>query len=321
MKRILSVISVISISLFIYSFNPGEPDAYTPPDGKFITVNNYKYWVETEGQGEPVFFIPGGPGNNHAYLHGYHTLKDSFQLVYMDFLGRGKSDTAKTRSEYTVANDVEQMEAIRKALKLEKITVLGHSYGSLVAQAYAIKYPQNTKRLIIADGFHSGWMWQENCDNSNRCIKAGYPEVWEKLMKIRAEGAVSIDPAHQELYGKVPYGYLYCFNPTLRFLLPKDHSTTMSSIVYYQMVGRDGDFIIGGDIANFDVRKQLKDLKMPVLILAGRYDRVSTPEMVMLYKQYCPQAQLEMFERSGHNPQVEEPEKTMKVVRAFLRKQ
>ncbi|MBA3706157.1 MAG: alpha/beta fold hydrolase [Bacteroidetes bacterium] len=320
MKKTLSVILLISLSLFIYSFNPGDADSYTPPDGKFITVNGYKYWVETEGQGEPIFFIPGGPGNNHAYLHAYHPLKDSFMLVYIDFLGRGKTDTAKTKNEYTVQHDVDDMEALRKALKFEKITVLGHSYGSLVAQAYAIKYPQNTKRLIIANGFHSGWMWQENCDNTNRCVKSGYPEVWEKLMKIRSEGAVSQDASHQDLYGKVPYGFLYCFNPTLRFSLPKDHPTTMNTALYYQMVGRDGDFIIGGDLANFDVRKQLINLQMPVLIMAGRYDRVSTPEMAMLYKKYCPQAELVMFERSGHNPQVEEPEKTMKIVKAFLKK-
>ncbi|MGQ0827455.1 MAG: alpha/beta fold hydrolase [Bacteroidota bacterium] len=319
MRKIIYFIVIISISLFTYSFNPGDPGTYTPPEGKFITVNGYKFWVETEGQGEPLFFIPGGPGNNHAYLHAYHSLKDSFQLVYMDFLGRGKSDTAKLRSEYTVANDVEQLEAARKALKLEKITVLGHSYGSLVAQAYAIKYPQNTKRLIIANGFHSGWMWQENCDNSNRCAKSGYPELWEKLMKHRAQGGVSSDSIHQYLYS-IPYGFLYCYNPTLRFPLPKDHSTTMSTLVYYQMVGRDGDFIIGGDIADFDVRKQLKDLKMPILVLAGRFDRVSTPEMVILYKQYCPQAEFVMFEKSGHNPQVEEPEKTLKTVRIFLKK-
>jgi len=69
MKKIISSIVIISISLFVYSFTPGEPTTYTPPEGKFITVNGYKYWVETEGQGEPIFFIPGGPGNNHAYLH------------------------------------------------------------------------------------------------------------------------------------------------------------------------------------------------------------------------------------------------------------
>ena len=86
------------------------------------------------------------------------------------------------------------------------------------------------------------------------------------------------------------------------------------------MVGKDGDFIVGSDIGNFDFRKQLKDLKMPVLILAGRYDRVAVPWMQVKYKQYCPQAKFVMFERSGHNPQVEEKAKDFEEIKAFLKK-
>ncbi len=321
MKKIAILILSIIICAIAFSFKPvGEPEKYVYPEGKLMNINGYKLWVETEGKGDAIIFIPGGPGSSHAYFHTFHYLKDSFQLVYVDFLGRGKSDTAKTRKEYAVANEVEQVEGIRKALKLDKITVLGHSYGSLVAQAYAIKYPQYTKRMIIANGFHSGWMWQENCDNSNRCVKSGYPEIWEKLMKHRSQGGVSADSTSQALYGEVPYGFLYCFNPTIKNAYMKEHKQTFSPTVYFQMVGRDGDFIIGGDIADFDVRTKLKDLKMPILVMAGRYDRVSTPEMAILYKQYCPQAEYVMFEKSGHNPYIEEPEKAEKVLRAFLKK-
>ena len=86
------------------------------------------------------------------------------------------------------------------------------------------------------------------------------------------------------------------------------------------MVGRDGDFLVSSDIGTFDFRKQLKDLKMPILIYTGRYDRVAVPWMEVEYKDYCPQAKFFMFEKSGHNPQVEEPEKLFKVIRDFLTK-
>ena len=75
-----------------------------------------------------------------------------------------------------------------------------------------------------------------------------------------------------------------------------------------------------GDIGNFDFRKQLKDLQMPILIIAGRYDRVAVPWMQVKYKDYCPQAQFVMFEHSGHNPQVEEPQKEFKLIDEFLGK-
>jgi proline iminopeptidase len=86
------------------------------------------------------------------------------------------------------------------------------------------------------------------------------------------------------------------------------------------MVGKDGDFIVGSDIGNFDYRKQLKDLKMPILIIGGRYDRVAVPWMMIKYKEYCPQAKFVMFEKSGHNPQVEEPKKEFPIIVDFMKK-
>ena len=81
-----------------------------------------------------------------------------------------------------------------------------------------------------------------------------------------------------------------------------------------------GDFLVTCDIGNFDYRKQLKDLKMPILIYGGRYDRVAVPRMMVQYKMYCPQAEFMMFEESGHNPQVEEPSKLFALIRKFLGK-
>jgi len=273
------------------------------------------------GKGEPVFVIPGGPGGTHFPYRGLDslTLNSNIQLIYFDAFGRGKSDTAKDVKDYTIARDIEDVEGLRKAMGLHKISLYGHSYGSVVAQGYAIKYPENTSHLIIANGFHSFIMWQANDDNSNHEIKINYPEVWDSLMKVREQGVVSSDAIHGEIYSKVPYGFLYAYNPenfTRRGSKPYPNS--FNSKLYYQMVGKDGDFIVGNDIGNFDYRTQLKDFKMPVLIIAGRYDRVAVPMMQLKYKEYCPQAQFVMFEKSGHNPQVEERPKFFALMKSFL---
>ena len=163
-------------------------------------------------------------------------------------------------------------------------------------------------------------MWQENDDNSNHEIKAYYPEVWDTLMILKKQGYISSDSLHQALYGRVLYGFLYAYNPE-NFVRrgSRPYPNPFNAKLYYQMVGKDGDFIVGSDIGNFDYRRELKKLKMPVLILAGRYDRVAVPEMMVKYKQYWPQATFVIFERSGHNPQVEEPGKLLSVIRDFLR--
>ena len=79
-------------------------------------------------------------------------------------------------------------------------------------------------------------------------------------------------------------------------------------------------FLVSSDIGNFDFRKQLMNLSMPILIFGGRYDRVAVPWMMVKYKRYCPQAEFVMFEYSGHQPQVEEPEATIALIRKFLSK-
>jgi proline iminopeptidase len=311
----ISLACIVGLSAMAQNF----PDSHK--DGKYITVNGAKLWVVTVGKGDPLVLIAGGPGGAHPGLRRFDSLAAHYQLIYFDAFGRGKSDTAKHLKEYTLERDIEDIEGLRTALHFDKINVLGHSYGGVVAQGYAVKYPQRVKHLVLANTFHSFIMWQENDDNYNREIKTNYPEVWDTLMKIREHGYVSSDQLHQDIYGRVPYGFLYAYNPDkFRPGGGKPYPNPFNAKLYYQMVGKDGDFIVGNDIGNFDYRTQLKNLKMPVLIYGGRYDRVAVPWMMVKYKQYCPQATFVMFERSGHNPQVEEPQILFPLLNDFLRK-
>ena len=317
MKILINTFLFFTLTISIYAQN--FPDSET--DGKYYEVNGAKIWTVSFGNGEPIFFIAGGPGNAHYYLRSFDSLFTTNTLVYFDAFGRGKSDTAKNVTEYSLQRDIEDLEALRKAMGFSKISILGHSYGGLVAQSYAIKYPEYVSHLILANTFHSYLMWQENDDNSNREIKTNYPEVWEELIDAREQGIISSDQIHQEIYGKVPYGFLYAYNPENFYRTGrKPYPNSNNSKLYYQMVGKDGDFIVGNDIGNFDFRKELKDFNMFILIYGGRYDRVAVPWMMVKYKQYCPQAKFVMLEKSGHNPQVEEPEVLFKLIRDFLEK-
>lgn len=321
MKKKIPLLSV----LFIMILTAGAqqyPDSQK--DGKYILVNGAKLWVVLVGKGDPLFIIPGGPGGSHISYRSFDPLSAHNMIVYFDAFGRGKSDTAKNVKEYTLDRDIEDIEGLRVGLHLDQINVLGHSYGGLVAQGYAVKYPQHIKHLVLANTFHSFLMWQENDDNSNHEIKTNYPEIWSDLMKIREQGFVSSDPEHQAIYSKVPYGFLYSYNPDnfqrkpVPALSIKPYPNRNNTKLYYQMVGRDGDFIVGSDIGTFDYRTKLKALSMPVLIYGGRYDRVAVPEMMIKFKEYCPQAHFVMFEYSGHNPQVEEPDKLFALLNEFL---
>lgn len=296
-----------------------DPAIFDKFESKFYTIDGYKINVEVLGKGDPIFFLPGGPGNSHDYMQGNfgHYYKTN-TVVFFDWLGRGKSDNAKNPSEYSVESDVEMIEKLRKLLKFDRISLVGHSYGTVPAQAYAIKYKQFVDKMVLINGFHSGAMWQANCDSYNHYAKTHFPEKWQKVDSIRLLGFVSSDIEHQKIYGSFPTKYIYYHNTKLKQNSPKYKHRGWANDVYTTIIGKDGDFDVSGSIINQDYRQKLKDVTAKTLVIAGRYDGVSTPEFAIQYKRFMPKAQFVMFEQSGHNPYLEESEKFYKLLDDFF---
>ena len=316
----MAVVTVLTLFMSFVVSAQQDPNIFEKFESKFYTVDGYKINVEVLGEGDPIFFLPGGPGNSHDYMQGnfgqYHKTN---KVVFFDFLGRGKSDNAKDVSEYSVENDVDLIEKLRKILKLGKISLVGHSYGTVPAQAYAIKYPDNVDKMVLINGFHSGAMWQANCDSYNHYAKTHFPEKWQKVDSIRALGYVSSDREHMKIYGSFPTKYIYYHNTSLRQNSPKYKHRGWANDVYVAIIGKDGDFDVSGSMIEQDYRKALKNVKAKTLVVAGRYDGVSTPEFAVQYKTFMPQAKFVMFEKSGHNPYLEEPEKFYKLFDEFMK--
>jgi len=314
-KIIIAIICLVCTQVF----SQQNPDIFSKFKSHFYKVDGYKINVEVLGEGAPIFFLPGGPGSSVSYMQAAfgHYYKTN-TVVFVDFLGRGKSDDAKNANEYSVENDVALMEEIRKLLGYKKISLVGHSYGTVPAQAYAIKYPKTTDKVVLINGFHSGAMWQANCDSYNHYTKTHFPEKWKKIDSLRALGYVSSDAEFREVYGSVPTKYIYYHDTSVSAIRSKTKQRGFSLDVYVSMIGRDGDFDIAGSMVNQDYRKELKSITAKALVVAGRYDGVSTPEFAIQYKKFMPQAKFVMFENSGHNPYLEEPEKFYALFNDFM---
>ena len=318
MKPLLKLIFALLItSTSLYAQQ--DSNIFDKFESKFYTIDGYKINVELKGSGDPIFFLPGGPGNSHDYMQGnFGQYYKTNTVVFFDFLGRGKSDNAKDVSEYSVENDVELIEKLRVLLKFDKISLVGHSYGTVPAQAYSIKYPDNVDKMVLINGFHSGAMWQANCDSYNHYAKTHFPEKWKKVDSLRALGYVSSDKELAKVYGNFPTKYIYYHNTKLKQNSPKYKHRGWANDVYVAIIGKDGDFDVSGSMIKQDYRKQLKNVKAKTLIIAGRYDGVSTPEFAVQYKTFMPQAQFVMFEQSAHNPYLEEPKKFYKLFDTFI---
>lgn len=172
--------------------------------------------------------------------------------------------------------------------------------------------------MVLINGFYSGAMWQANCDSYNHYAKMHFPEKWVAVDLLRKLGYLSSQEPLKTVYGNFPTKYIYYHDTTLRSKVPKKTYRGWAGDVYTTIIGKNGDFDVSGSMINQDYRQQLKDVKAKTLIIAGRYDGVSTPEFAVQYKTFMPEAQLEMFEQSAHNPYLEEPQKFYEIFDDFM---
>jgi proline iminopeptidase len=295
-----------------------HPTTDLHPPGIHVRVNDTRLWVEREGQGEPLLLLSGGPANSHLTFHpAFSALADSYEVIYVDYRGRGRSDPVADYRTITFAQDVADIEALRDTLGLERMHIYGFSYGGMVAQAYALEHPDRVSSLVLANTVHSPEMWQKNHENINREIANQFPEVWDEIMRLRAAGVRSTAPEVQALYR--------VHGPLVRFYNPDNAAKLLAepgsrnSELYAVFAGDDIEFFIGGEVAQLpDFRPRLNELRMPLLIIAGRYDRALYPSYQREFARYATRAEFVMMERSGSFAHIEEPEALMAHVRRFI---
>src|SRR5947209_9148479 len=110
----------------------------------FVDANGVMIYYVTVGRGAPLVIVHGGPGASHDYFLPYLLpLARHNKLIFIDERGSGRSEKLEDPSGYTIENMVEDVEAVRQALGLGKISLLGHSYGGALVQAYTLKYQKN----------------------------------------------------------------------------------------------------------------------------------------------------------------------------------
>ena len=280
-----------------------------------------RIWVEQAGSGDAILLIAGGGGGSHDYFHPFFdALAATHRVIYYDAFGRGRSERADDPSAYSFEHDVEEIEALRAALGIERLIVYGHSFSVFTAQAYATRHPERVRALVLANGMVSGAAYQQSTDALNANVALHLPELWENVRTLRARGVVASAQEMQQAYLDqfLTMMGLFYFHDPLRVQDIVFTEDTFNPAVYYQLVGPDADFVIGGDIAPLDFGDAMSTTTMPLLILAGRFDGVVFPTLVREFLRYRRDAEWVVFERSGHFPFMEETARNLEVIRSFL---
>ncbi len=297
-------------------------------DGRFATTDDgVVIYYEAVGVGVPIVMIAGGPGSSSSRFRYTHSLLQPLgRLVYLDNRGRGRSQDVSSRPGiYSLDNDLKDVEAVRKDLRVGKIIVCGHSYGSMVAMAYASRFPKHTLALITTAGIHGARVWQErNIDSVKRFIQNHLPERWARIVQLHDAGQLSYEGELAQLFQGIDE--LYNYNPESEERLhaqlenyndPK--AVVFNPDVYRMMVGEDPEWILGGTLEDVELLPGLAAYKGPALIMGGRYDRICPPINQVEIAAVLNNPRLVIFERSGHAPFTEEPLLFLHVVSEFLR--
>jgi proline-specific peptidase len=288
------------------------------PSGKHCDVRGRQLWVEHEGDGEPVLLLAGlGPAGSHIVFHPhFNDLAKTHRVIYLDLYGRGRSAHPANLASITFDSDVKDVAELIEALNLGPVHLYGFSYGGLIAQALGVDHPGLVRTLTLANTLHSPEMWQLNHANINREIANQFPEVWSRIEELRRSGVVSTDSELQKEFG-VAARLVRFYNPDNADRLLTEAGARNAEL-YPVFCGADVDFIIGGQVPNIpDFRPRLKDIRRPMLILAGRYDRALYPRLQQDFRNFAPSARFKFLERSGSFGHVEEPTVVLEALRQF----
>jgi proline iminopeptidase len=279
-----------------------------------FSSSGVELYYEVHGDAWPMVCLNGGPGLSHEVLQGLSILSDDRQLVFFDQRGTGKSAKAAP-STYTVDANVEDVEALRRELGIERWDVFGHSWGGMLAQAYAISYPRRVSRLILADTFSSS----SDCNEVlGRMRAAVAPDIRAIYDKWEAEGLYDGRDSYPTEYQTaldVAYEPVQIAVPPPPYI--QDVFSRLSYDVYRAMWGERTEFEITGTLRPFDSTADLPKLLMPALVIVGASD-MPTIAMAEKIASLIPNSAIEVFENSRHYPFIEEPEKFLRVMRKFF---
>jgi proline iminopeptidase len=255
----------------------------------------------------------GGPSLDHTTLLPLEPLADQYTLIFYDHRCNGHSEGAEVTT-MTMENLTADAEALRQALGFEKWTVLGHSFGGNVALEYALRYPQSLSHLILMNT--GGDQWWANHNAPELLAKRGFSAVAVEAARRFFNGQVTVEeyqPTVMKFIGAYSYHSSIWNNPSLISLAQKLGFGPPMKMRPEALIFGYGKMLQGWSVMN-----RLGEIQAPTLITAGRYDFLVPPEHQAILADRIPDARLELIESAGHNPQIEEQEVTVGIIRSFL---
>lgn len=330
MKNTLAICCLlVSLLTSFHSFaDKAKSELPTPyGQGQYIDSKHGKIYYEADGKGTPIVMINGGPGASRTVFWGALDFlkEDGYQIVYFDETGVGRA-TREIKGKHSPLNTVEDLETLRQHLGVQKMVLAGHSYGGIPAVQYALRYPDNVEKLLMLSASADAISQQMNVDAAAYLRKTFFPQQWAKLEAMRAGGMLTSNKEYLHVFTTPDIGYASDWHKRenrrgLRKYRSNDDRDRFNMDLYFDIAGLNAEVEIGGTLKGLDITsEQFKSFSVPTLILNGRMDWKTTPEMAYRFYKMLPKGvgQLVFLEETGHWTWAEEPEKFAQLVAEFV---
>ena len=264
-------------------------------------------YVKEMGDGPPVVVLHGGPGAHHDYLiPGFDRLADEFRLYFYDQRGGGRSSVGRP-GRVSWRDHVADLEALRERWEMERMIIVGYSWGGLLALLYATEHPHRVSCLVAVDPA-AGWGDYHQRFRKEFDARTHSNIVTQLRNELERSGLQARDPdAYRQRRFELSVAGYFRDPRDARGLTPFKVQAQAQEATWRSLSGH-------GD----ELRRKVAKLEQPTLILHGRHDPVPL-EWAEELRDTMQAARLVVLEESGHVPYVEEPEETFETIREFLR--
>ena len=258
------------------------------------TRGTFEYF--TKGHGAPLaithYFLQfDARGNLFA-----NPFTEHYEVFLINVRGAGNSAAVEQDEQMTFSEIINDLEAIREALGLEKWAFAGHSTGGMLALQYAVLAPESLTKMIA--GSTAASKAYASHPESMYCVdNANFMRIIE-IMELLNNPATTVEQRQKLSYEWSLMSYYDEEKLKLAISLPNSGKTNGRALDYFRKV----------EVKNYDVRNALKSVTIPSYIFGGRFDAQCPVEYTYEIAQFMPNAYVTVFEQSNHNPYIEELE-------------
>lgn len=283
----------------------------------FIPFRIYKTWYRIVGDQEepgkaPLICLHGGPGAAWDYFEPLEAVTNTGRcVVFYDQLGGGNSDVPQDPGMYSITLYLEEIEAVRLALGLDHVHILGHSWGGMLAMEYALTQPPGLMSIILADTGASMPLWMAE---GRRLVTELPIDVQQVIQKHETDGTTDSPEYHDacRVFSRRYLGGRIDPRPDcLKRMAGKPGDEV------YRLMWGPSEWYLTGTLKDWDVTSRLGEIHLPTLVIGGRHDE-ATPAITEAVHRGIPGSEWVIFENSGHFPHIEETEQYLQIIEQFL---